>query len=122
MVTTGAVMRNQLTTNAARAAGFRVVRWVMDEKLNREMLIVEDRKGTGRYFDPLNEDAHAFELLAMMGFNIKIDEAEELIQVFTYDLERKSYYRTIQGDLDYNNYRKRQVLRELITQLAADHS
>lgn len=114
-------MRNQLTVNAARAAGFKVIRWEMDEKLNREMLVVEDCKGTGRYFDPLNESEHAFELLTMMGFSVSIDEDEGLIKVFTKDLERKSYYRTVQGDLGYNNYRKSQVLRELITLLAADY-
>lgn len=115
-------MRNHLTINAARAAGYSVMQWVKDEKLNREILLVEELKGNNRYFDPLRDDSHAFELLVKMGFSISIDEDKELIKVFTKDLERKSYYRAIQGDTSYNNYRKSQVLRELITMLAADLS
>jgi len=115
-------MRNQLTVNAAKGAGFKVIGWVFDDKLNQEILQVENSRGTGRYFDPLNHMDHAIEVAMILNMSIKIDASQDRIIVSTDDLSQAGYYVSVKGNDELTNKRKGNVLRELITFLAADHS
>jgi hypothetical protein len=115
-------MRNQLTVNAAKGAGFKVIGWESAGTANQELLLVEDANGARRYFNPLQVTSDAFEVLLKMNFNIKFTPEEDKVVVSTNDLSRTGYYVSVDNDPSLTAWRKANVVRELITFLAADYA
>lgn len=115
-------MRNQLTENAAKAAGFIIDQWACYDDSGREKLYVRDRHGYHSCFNPLNEDEDAFRLAMRMSIEVRYDRQNGIVHASRDGAESKQYYSISHNhkpvDIMTEEFKKR-AAREAITQVAA---